>query len=121
MINPFYCFLSYQLVIKTPLREPWVSNVEKISTMIELELFQHAKTKMEYLNYTNGLESHICEILRKRMDKKVEEYDKEWVETLECLRTMPTETLFVPEKTSVTYQPGTTKLKLNVYKRQKIH
>ncbi len=110
-------FFSYQLLEKTPLREPWVSNVEKISTWIELELFQHAKTKMEYLNYTNGLESHICEILRKRMDKE-DEYDKEWGETLECLSTMLTETLFVPEKTTVTYQPGTTKLTFNVYKRE---
>lgn len=75
---------------------------------------------MEYLNYANGLESYICEILRKRMDKK-DECDKEWGETLECLRTMLTETLFVPEKTTVTYQPGTTKLSFNVYKRQKIH
>ena len=78
---------------------------------------------MVYLNYKNDLESHICEILQKEIDKLVknlDEYDKEWEETLECLRTMPTETLFVPETTTVTNQPGTSKLTLNVNKRKKI-
>ena len=118
-------FFSYQLLIKTPLREPWISNVERISQAIELQLFKHARTKKEYLNYTHDLESYICKILQKRIDKLVKKkiddrYDKEWEETLECLRTMPTETSFVPETTTVTYEPGTTKLTLNVHKRQKI-
>ena len=107
--------------MKTQLREPWISNKKKMSQAIELELYKHAKTKSEYLKYRNALESHICQILQKRIDKvkKKIEYEREWQETLEYLKNMPTETLFVPKTTTVTQQQGT-KLTLNVHKRQKI-